>query len=271
MSRIAGCFARLAKEERTALIPYLTAGDPEPQNTVGLLHTLAREGADLIEIGVPFSDPMADGPVIQAACERALAHGVRLQDVLEMVAAFRRDDANTPLILMGYSNPIVAMGVDLFAAQAAQAGVDGVLAVDLPPEEAGPLRAALAERELDLIFLIAPTTAEERIRIICEQARGFVYYVSLRGTTGAKLPELDDAAHQVARIRACTALPVGIGFGIRDAASAARAGALADAVIVGSALVDAMQTATDSHAAAAALMQALRSGLDTPARVGVDT
>ena len=271
MSRIAKCFARLATEGRTALIPYLTAGDPEPESTVGLLHTLAREGADLIEIGVPFSDPMADGPVIQAACERALAHGVRLQDVLGMVAEFRREDPDTPLVLMGYSNPIVAMGAEHFAEQAAQAGVDGVLAVDLPPEEAGPIRAALTQRELDLIFLVAPTTAEDRIRAICEQAQGFVYYVSLRGTTGAKLPEMDDAAQQVERIRACTALPVGIGFGIRDAASAARAGELADAIIVGSALVDAIQAATDSHAAAAELMQALRNGLDTRNQEGVVT
>ena len=171
MSRIAGRFAQLQKAGRTALVPYLTAGDPEPAATVPLLHTLVQAGADLIELGVPFSDPMADGPVIQAACERALAHQVSLRDVLDMAAEFRNDDAETPLVLMGYANPIVAMGIGTFAEQAAQAGVDGVLVVDLPPEEADAIRQALIDHELDEIFLLAPTTTETRIRQICGQAK----------------------------------------------------------------------------------------------------
>ena len=262
MSRITGRFAQLQAEGRTALIPYLTAGDPDPTATVPLLHTLVREGADLIELGVPFSDPMADGPVIQAACERALAHRVRLHDVLEMAAAFRSEDADTPLILMGYCNPIIAMGVDRFAERAAQVGVDGVLVVDLPPEEANTIRQALIKRGLDPIFLLAPTTTEARIQEICRQARGFLYYVSLRGTTGADRLDLEDAAKQMECIRAHASLPIGIGFGIKDADSAARAAGLADAVIVGSALVDTIQAAADPHAAAAELMQDLRASMD---------
>lgn len=262
MSRIAERFAELRGAGRTALIPYLTAGDPEPAATVPLLHTLVRSGADLIELGVPFSDPMADGPVIQAACERALAHRVSLRDTLGMAAEFRDRDAGTPLILMGYANPILAMGVDAFAEQAAAAGVDGALVVDLPPEEAHAIRQALIGRELDPIFLLAPTTTEERIRQICGQARGFLYYVSLRGTTGADRLDFEDAADRMKRIRAHAALPVGIGFGIKDAASAGRAAGLADAVVVGSALVDAVRAAADPHAAAAELLAGLRAGID---------
>ena len=268
MNRIARRFAQLRDDKRTALIPYLTAGDPTPSATVPLLHTLARAGADLIEVGVPFSDPMADGPVIQAACERALAHRVQLRDVLEMAAEFRNDDADTPLVVMGYCNPIVAMGVEAFAEQAAHAGIDGALIVDLPLEESQTVRQALVERGLDLILLLAPTTTETRIQKICEQAQGFLYYVSLRGTTGADCSDFDEAAKQMKRIRAHTTLPIGIGFGIKDVHSAARAAGLADAVIVGSALVDAIHTNTDSHGAAAALMHDLRLGMDTrnPAR-----
>lgn len=262
MSRIAGRFAQLQGARRTALVPYLTAGDPEPAATVPLLHTLVQAGADLIELGVPFSDPMADGPVIQAACERALAHRVSLRDVLDIAAEFRGQDAQTPLILMGYANPIIAMGVDTFAEEAAHAGVDGVLVVDLPPEEAHTIRQALIDRELDPIFLLAPTTTEERVRQICDQAQGFLYYVSLRGTTGADRLDFEDAANRMKCIRTHATVPIGIGFGIKDADSAARAAGLADAVVVGSALVATIQTATDPHAAAAELLQDLRAGMD---------
>lgn len=268
MSRIAGRFAQLKEARRTALVPYLTAGDPEPAATVPLLHTLVQAGADLIELGVPFSDPMADGPVIQAACERALAHRVRLRDVLDMATEFRGRDAQTPLILMGYANPIVAMGVDAFAEQAARAGVDGVLVVDLPPEEAHATRQALAGHGLDEIFLLAPTTTEERIRQICGQAKGFLYYVSLRGTTGADRLDMADVAERMKCIRMHATLPVGIGFGIKDADSAAQAAELADAVVVGSALVNRIQAAEDPHAAAAELLQGLRAGIDAADRAG---
>ncbi len=237
MSRIAGMFARLRRDGRCALIPYFTAGDPDPEATVPVMHAAVAAGADLIELGVPFSDPMADGPVIQAACERALAHHTTLTRVLEMVARFRETDPDTPVVLMGYLNPVEAMGYGCFATAAGQAGVDGVLTVDMPPEESAALEQALAEQGLDPIFLIAPTTSPARISRICASARGFVYYVSLKGVTGAANLDVDAVAHKLREIRAVTDLPVGVGFGIRDAADAARIAALADAVVVGSALV----------------------------------
>ena len=262
MSRIAARFAALRAAGRRALVPYLTAGDPEPGATAPLLRALRESGADLLELGVPFSDPMADGPVIQAACERALAQGVRLADVLEMAAEFRAGDADTPLVLMGYCNPIEAMGAAEFARRAAAAGVDGVLAVDLPPEEAAELRAELIDHDIDPIFLLAPTTSEERMRAIADAARGFLYYVSLRGTTGADRLDLDETARRVAAVRAHTELPVGVGFGIRDAADAAAAAGFADAVIVGSALIRAMREAADPATGARAFTTALRAGID---------
>ena len=268
MSRIAERFAQLRRTGRTALIPYLTAGDPEPAATVPLLQAVAAAGADLIELGVPFSDPMADGPVIQAACERALAQQTRLSDVLDMAADFRRQDPDTPLILMTYCNPIAAMGERAFAAAAARAGVDGTLVVDLPPEEAQAVRDALLGEGLDPIFLLAPTSSDERIGKVAAQACGYIYYVSLRGTTGADRLDFGDAAQCIARIRAQTSLPIGIGFGIKDAADAARAAALADAVIVGSALVQAAHEADDACAAATTLMRDLRRGLDACATQG---
>ncbi len=271
MSRVAQRFAELRAEGRAALIPYLTAGDPEPAATVPLLRALTRAGADLIEIGVPFTDPMADGPVIQAACARALAHRVRLRDVLDMATEFRAEDARTPLILMGYANPISAMGADVFAREAARAGIDGALVVDLPPEEAPALRQALAAHGLDEIFLIAPTTSEERARKIRDQASGFLYYVSLRGTTGADRLDMEDAARRVARVRAETSLPVGIGFGIKDAATAARAAEIADAVVVGSALVERVAAAADPCAAATGLMRELRGAMDAARAAGSAT
>lgn len=237
MSRIERRFAACRERGRKALIPYITGGDPQPGATVPLLQALVEAGADILEIGIPFSDPMADGPVIQAACERALAHGVTIRQILEMVREFRAGDAHTPVVLMGYLNPIEQMGHEVFAREAAAAGVDGVLCVDLPPEESQILVEPLQMNQLDPIWLLAPNTRVERIRRICELARGFIYYVSLKGVTGAESLNVGDVAAHVAGIRTATHLPVGVGFGVRDAAAAARVAAVADAVVVGSAIV----------------------------------
>ncbi len=237
MSRIAQKFAELKAQGRKALIPFITAGDPEPGLTVPLMHALVEGGADIIELGVPFSDPMADGPTIQRSSERALAHKVRLRDVIAMVARFRQTNAGTPVVLMGYANPIEAMGYELFCREARAAGVDGVLTVDYPPEEADAFTARLAEHELDPIFLFSPTTPESRLDAIARQARGFVYYVSLKGVTGAGHLDLAEVAAKLPRIRAHCNLPVGVGFGIRDAETAARVAELADAVVIGSRIV----------------------------------
>ncbi len=238
MSRIADCFARLRAGGRKALIPYVTAGDPNPAVTVPLMHAMVAAGADIIELGVPFSDPMADGPVIQQACERALVHHTSLRQVLEMVRAFRRDNSATPVVLMGYLNPVEVMGYAAFADAAAAAGVDGVLSVDLPPEEGHDLVQALREHGLDPIFLLAPTSTAARVKTICDAASGFVYYVSLKGVTGAASLDTEAVARKLKEIRALTDLPIGVGFGIRDGAAAARVAAVADAVVVGSALVN---------------------------------
>jgi tryptophan synthase alpha chain len=237
MSRIAGCFDTLRRQGRKALIPYVTAGDPEPSFTVGLMHDMVRAGVDIIELGVPFSDPMADGPVIQRAAERALVHGVSLHDVLGMVREFRRQDSSTPVVLMGYLNPVEVMGYEAFATAAAAAGVDGVLTVDMPPEEAQGLIAALRRVAIDPIFLLAPNTDAARISAICAAASGYVYYVSLKGVTGAGTLDTGAVAQKLKQIRGLTQLPIGVGFGIRDAASAAAVAREADAVVVGSALV----------------------------------
>ena len=237
MTRISHCFTALQNQKRKALIPYITAGDPAPGMTVPLMHAMIKAGADIIELGVPFSDPMADGPVIQRASERALAHHVNLHQVLAMVAEFRRTDDVTPVILMGYLNPFEAMGYDVFARAAHEAGVDGTLVVDLPPEEAGEFVATLHSRQLDMIFLLAPTSTDERIAKICATASGFVYYVSLKGVTGAASLDVKAVTDRVTRIRKYTSMPIGVGFGIKDAATAAQIAQVADAVIVGSALV----------------------------------
>ncbi|MGE5154347.1 MAG: tryptophan synthase subunit alpha [Bdellovibrio bacteriovorus] len=237
MSRIAARFEQLRDQGRTALIPFVTAGDPNPAATVPLMHAMVAAGADLIELGVPFSDPIADGPVIQRATERALAKGVSLGDVLAMVRAFRAQDVDTPVVLMGYLNPIEVMGYEAFASAAQEAGVDGALVVDVPPEEGHGLVEALRAQGLDLVYLLAPTSTEERIRLIGQVASGFVYYVSVKGVTGAGHLDLDSVAQKVAAIRSHIPLPVGVGFGIKDAQTAARVAGLADAVIVGSAIV----------------------------------
>ncbi len=237
MSRLAARFATLQEQGRTALIPYITGGDPQPSVTVPLMHALVAAGADVLEVGVPFSDPMADGPVIQAACERALEHHVSLRQILEMVATFRLQDAQTPVVLMGYLNPVEVMGYEVFARAAREAGVDGVLTVDLPPEEAHDLVLNLKAVQLDPIFLAAPNSDDERIRLMTQNGGGFLYYVSFKGVTGANRLDVQSVKDKLTRIRRNTELPVGVGFGISDAESAARIAEFADAVVVGSALV----------------------------------
>ncbi|MEW6446398.1 MAG: tryptophan synthase subunit alpha [Pseudomonadota bacterium] len=237
MSRIAQRFQELRAANRAALIPYITAGDPEPGVTVGLMHALVASGADMLELGVPFSDPMADGPVIQRATERALAHNVSMHDVLGMVREFRTTDSVTPVILMGYLNPIEVLGYETFARAASEAGVDGVLTVDMPPEETAGYNDALQGASLDRIFLVSPTTPARRVQAVAHQGSGFVYYVSLKGVTGARTLDVDDVAHHLEALRGQIELPLGVGFGIRDAQSAGQVAAIADAVVVGSALV----------------------------------
>jgi tryptophan synthase alpha chain len=241
MSRLAQRFAELKRAGRKALIPYIAAGDPAPEVTVPLLHALVAAGADALELGVPFSDPMADGPVIQRAAERALAHRVRLRDVLAMVREFRATDDKTPIVLMGYLNPVEVMGYERFAAEAAAAGVDGALTVDLPPEEADDYLTALRAHGLDAVFLLAPTSPPTRVQRIAAAAGGFLYYVSLRGVTGASHLDLTEVEARIAAIRRHTELPVGVGFGIHDAETAAQVARVADAVVVGSAIVRRME------------------------------
>ncbi len=235
--RIKQCFQRLATEQRKALIPYITAGDPDPEITVATMHQLVASGGDIIELGFPFSDPVADGPVIAQAHERALSHGVTLNDVFSMVARFREKDNATPVVLMGYLNPIEIMGYEQFADNARAAGVDGVLVVDLPPEAAGDLVDVLGKYRIDMINLIAPTTPDRRIEKICNVASGYLYYVSLKGVTGSATLDIAAVEQRVAHIKQFTALPVGVGFGIRDGDSAAAISKVADGVVVGSVLV----------------------------------
>jgi len=237
MSRIAATFDALRKQGRKALIPFVTAGDPDPELAVPLMHALVEGGADVIELGVPFSDPMADGPVIQRSSERALKHHVSLRNVLGYVAEFRKTDRATPVVVFGYANPIEAMGVERFADAAKAADADGVLVVDYPPEEAQGLVELLDARGLDTIFLLSPTTTDARLRQAAKLGRGYLYYVSLRGVTGASHLDLTDVTSRIEHIREFTPLPVGVGFGIRDAATARSVAAVADAVVIGSRLV----------------------------------
>lgn len=259
MSRIAGRFRALRQASRTALVPYITAGDPSLAATVPLLHGLAGAGADILELGVPFSDPMADGPVIQAACERALAQGLTLAQVLDLVRDFRAQDQNTPLVLMGYLNPFEAMGYESFARAAQDAGVDGVITVDLPPEESQGLGEALGRHNIDPIYLVAPTTPPARIKQVCAVAQGFVYYVSLKGTTGSDALDINAVERKLREIRASTDLPLGVGFGIRNAQAAGRVAGVADAVVVGSAVVSRIhENAGDLNVALAAVTELVR-------------
>jgi tryptophan synthase alpha chain len=273
MSRIASRFAKLRAANRAALIPYITAGDPHPDQTVGLMHHLVAQGADLLELGVPFSDPMADGPVIQRATERALAHHVSMHDVLAMVRAFRQTDTSTPVILMGYLNPIEVLGYEAFARAAAEAGVDGVLTVDMPPEETAGYNEALQAAGLDRIFLVSPTTPARRVKAIAQKGSGFVYYVSLKGVTGAKTLDVADVEHHLAVLRTQIELPLGVGFGIRDAVSAGQVARIADAVVVGSALVHLIeQQQNDPQAmrqAVGALVAEMRAAMNQARSGGV--
>ncbi len=266
MSRIAACFERCRGAGRKVLIPYITAGDPDPAVTVPLMHAMVKAGADIIELGVPFSDPMAEGPVIQKAMERALAHAVTLDDVLEMVRRFRQGDPDTPVVLMGYLNPVEIKGYADFAHSAAAAGVDGVLLVDMPPEEADDLLVELRKHELDMIFLVAPTTGTERIKSITAAGSGFIYYVSLKGVTGAGHLDIEGVKKRVTGIHELTALPVGVGFGIKDADSASAIASVADAVVVGSALVKRVEANAPSaeaiNQAVSSLLAEMRQAMD---------
>ena len=264
MSKIQATFERLRAQGRKALIPFITAGDPDPALTVNLMHTLVEAGADIIELGVPFSDPMADGPTIQRASERALAKGVSLGLVLNMVANFRADDNETPVVLMGYANPIESMGVDEFAATAFDAGVDGVLVVDYPPEESADFARAMQANALDPIFLLAPTSTAARIALVAELASGYVYYVSIKGVTGSAQLDVAAVAARIPEIHAATGVPVGVGFGIRDAATARAIARFADAVVVGSRIIEEIEQSTADNVCQKVhtLVAGLRRGVD---------
>ncbi len=274
-SRIAAAFARRASSQGTcALVPYVTAGYPSAAATVPIMHALVAAGADVLELGVPFSDPMADGPVIQRSSQHALEQGVGLRHVLAMVKEFRQTDARTPVVLMGYANPIERLGQARFAIEAQAAGVDGCLVVDYPPEETAEFASLLEQHNIDPIFLLAPTTTDERIRAVAQVARGYVYYVSLKGVTGAGHLDVDDVSRRLAHIRQFLSLPVGVGFGIRDAASAQALGSVADAVVIGTRLIqeieDAAQRAEPAQwpaicaRAAGEWLRTIRVALDAP-------
>ncbi len=264
MSRIKYAFDRLKQQNRRALIPFFTAGDPSPELTVPLMHAIARAGADVIELGVPFSDPMADGPTIQRASERALLKGVSLRTVLAMVAQFRQQDQVTPVVLMGYGNPIEAMGWDVFAQRCEAVGVDGVLTVDFPPEESQDAFDHLQRHGIDPIFLLAPTTREARIEQVAKLARGYVYYVSLKGVTGAGNIDLAAIEQKLPQLRKHIKLPIGVGFGIRDAATALAVARLCDGVVVGSRIVQEIEDSTGDNVInrVSALIEELRNAID---------
>lgn len=247
MSRIQQVFNELKNNQKKAFIPFITAGDPAPQFTVPLMHELVQGGADIIELGVPFSDPMADGPTIQRASERALKHRVSLRNVLQMVAEFRQQDNQTPVVLMGYGNPIEAMGWESFAQRCAEVGVDGVLTVDFPPEESHAAFEHLDKHGIDPIFLLAPTTREARVKEVAKLARGYVYYVSLKGVTGAGNLDLDAIEQKLPELRLHIKLPIGVGFGIRDAATALAVAKLCDGVVVGSRIVEEVEKSTEEN------------------------
>ncbi|GAB3353055.1 tryptophan synthase subunit alpha [Lysobacter tyrosinilyticus] len=262
MNRIDTRFAALKIAGRKALVPFITAGDPSLEATVPVMHALAEAGADVIELGVPFSDPMADGPTIQRSSERALARGAGLSYVFDCVRLFRQHDQKTPVVLMGYLNPVEIRGADRFAGEAVAAGVDGVLLVDLPPEEAGEFRPAFAAHGLALILLASPTTSDERLALLCDQAAGYLYYVSFAGVTGADRLDTTAATARLHTIRTRSRVPVAVGFGIKDAASAAAMAREADGVVVGSALVAALDGADDPAGRARAFLSPLRQALD---------
>lgn len=264
MSRIHSVFQRLQASGRRALIPFITAGDPDPELTVPLMHALVESGADILELGVPFSDPMADGPTIQRASERALAKGMSLRKVLDLVRTFREQDGDTPVVLMGYANPIEAIGPDRFVAAASDAGVDGVLVVDYPPAECEAFAAVAKAAGIDPIFLLAPTSTEQRFDEVAKIGSGYIYYVSLKGVTGSGALDFNDVAARLPQIRARVGMPVGVGFGIRDAESARRIGEVADAVVIGSRIIEELENSPREHAVAnvKAFLRNIRTALD---------
>jgi tryptophan synthase alpha chain len=266
MSRLAATFERLAKSGRKALIPFITTGDPQPDFTLPLMHEMVKAGADVIELGVPFSDPMADGPVIQRASERALAHKMSLKKTLAIAAEFRKTNQQTPIVLMGYLNPIEAMGYEGFANAAHDADIDGVLTVDLPPEEGEQCAALLKERGIDTIFLLAPNSTDERIQKMSAVGSGYLYYVSLKGVTGAGHLDAVDVENKLKQIKAITTMPVSVGFGVKDAETAKIISALGDGVVVGSALISKIENNLDNPEQAKseiiALLSAMRQAMD---------
>ncbi|GAA4019743.1 tryptophan synthase subunit alpha [Actimicrobium antarcticum] len=267
MSRIQATFAALAAHHKTGLIPFFTAGDPSPQLTVPLMHALVAGGADILELGVPFSDPMAEGPVIQRACERALKYGVGLRDVLEFVREFRETNSHTPVVLMGYANPIERMGQQAFIKAAVEAGIDGTIVVDYPPEECEEFAAGMQASDLDSIFLLAPTSTDQRIRQVAAVGRGFCYYVSLKGVTGAANIDISEVEERIGAIRQHVKLPIAVGFGIRDGATARAIAQVADAVVIGSRIIQELETTPHDQAVDVArnFMAGIRAALDAPA------
>lgn len=270
MSRISQCAARAGSAGKGLLIPYLVAGDPDLETSLEIMHELVRQGADMIELGIPFSDPSSDGPAIQRGVERALRGGATLSGVLDLAARFRETDSETPIVLMGYLNPVEIMGYAEFAGRCARADIDGVLVVDMPPAEAGDLPALLAGHDIDRIFLVSPTTTAARTKEIVEHTSGYLYYVSLKGVTGAALDDRESVARNIGKLRSWTSLPVVIGFGIRDVETALAMNELGDGVIIGSALVDRIgklpsptQRETGSVSEAVALISEVRQAMDT--------
>lgn len=264
MSRITATFLKLQEQRKKALIPFVTAGDPSPELSVPLMHAMVRAGADIVELGIPFSDPMADGPAIQRSSERAIKLGVGLRNVLGYVAEFRKTNDTTPVVLMGYANPIEHMGYEAFAKAARASGVDGVLVVDYPPEEGGDLFKYLGEQQLDPIFLLAPTSSDARIAAVGKLARGYVYYVSLKGVTGAANIDLTEVAAKLPHIKASTQLPIGVGFGIRDAATAKAVAGIADAVVIGSRIIQEIESSNASNVLdnVSKLLSGIRTAMD---------
>ena len=266
MSRIATTFSKLKEQRRKALIPFVTSGDPSPELTVPLMHAMVKAGADVIELGIPFSDPMADGPAIQRASERAIKNGVGIKNILGYVAEFRKTDDSTPVVLMGYANPIEYMGYESFAKAARASGVDGVLVVDYPPEEGGDLFENLKAQQLDPIFLLAPTSSDARIAAVGKLASGYVYYVSLKGVTGASNIDLTEVAKKIPQIKSATNLPVGVGFGIRDAATAKAVASIADAVVIGSRIIQEIENSDKANVLenVGKLLAGIRTAMDSP-------
>jgi len=248
MSRIEHVFTALKAQHKTGLITFITAGDPGPELTVPLMHALVEGGANVLELGVPFSDPMAEGPVIQRACERALKFNIGLKDVFGFVREFRQKDQTTPVVLMGYANPIERIGQHEFIRCAKEAGADGAIVVDYPPEECAEFATAMRANELDLIFLLAPTSTPERIKQVAQHGGGFSYYVSLKGVTGSGAIDTDDVARRVSAIREHVKLPIGVGFGIRDGATAKAVAQAADAVVIGSRIIQEIESVPKDQA-----------------------